>query len=119
MAASVVVVLAVVLSACNASGGLDPALLTSDATIVAQDLALQPTQLRVPAGRPLTLALDNRDAGIPHGLVVTRDDVQVAAAEIITGPGKVSLTIPPLAAGTYAYACPVHPNMLGALLVGP
>jgi len=107
--------LAVILVACNANGSLDPGLLDSDATIVARDIAFQPADVRVTSGQPVTLTLDNRDQGVPHGLIVARDGVEIARADIAVGPGKVTLELPPLAPGAYQLSCPVHPVMTGTL----
>jgi plastocyanin len=114
-----VVVASLLLAACNANGQLDPALMTSDATVVARDIAFAPAEVRARAGQPITLTLDNADGGIPHGIAISRAGSSVATSEIITGPGKVTLNIPPLAAGSYQFICPVHPNMTGTLVVAP
>jgi plastocyanin len=42
---------------------------------------------------------------------------QVFKGEIFAGPGSRQYPIPALAAGTYTFACSVHPQMTGTLTV--
>jgi plastocyanin len=107
------------LAACDASGQLDPGLLTAAGTIRAQDIAFDPETITLRAGVPVTITVENADDGIPHGFVVTRGDMAIAEAEIINGPGRTTVDLPPLDPGVYAYSCPVHPNMLGTITVEP
>ena len=110
---------ALLLAGCDASGQLDPGLLTSAGTIRAQNIAFEPAAITLRAGVPVTITLDNADSGIPHGLQITDGATQVAVSEIINGPGRTTVEIPPLNAGGYEFSCPVHPNMTGVLRVTP
>ena len=73
--------------------------------------------LTAPAGRPFTVAFDNRD-NVPHNLEV-RDAAgkSLFVGDIITGPKVIVYTVPALAAGQYPFVCTVHPGMIGTLTV--
>jgi mono/diheme cytochrome c family protein/plastocyanin len=85
-------------------------------TITAAQIAFNPTDVTAPAGASFTLTFDNQDAGIPH-------DVQIKDAsggvvfktDTFPGAAKRDFTVPALAAGSYPFACTVHPNMTGTL----
>jgi plastocyanin len=84
--------------------------------IVAEGIAFSPARLDLPANTPLTFVLVNRDAGVPHGvLVATRtsgvEPTHLGESEIVTGPAEFEFSIMPLPAGPYLFSCPVHPNM--------
>jgi plastocyanin len=84
--------------------------------ITAVNIAFQPTEVTVAAGSPFTIGFDNRDAEVPHDLVITSPSGEIVAkTEIVTGPAHVELAVPALAAGTYPFSCEVHPNMTGTL----
>jgi plastocyanin len=110
---------ALLLAACDASGQVDPGLLTSAGTIRAENIAFEPTAITIRAGAPITITLENADDGIPHGLAITDGATQVVVSEIITGPGRTTVELPALGAGAYGFLCPVHPNMTGTLTVKP
>ena len=106
------------LAACDASGQLDPGLLTSAGTIRAQNIAFEPTAITLRAGVPVTITLDNADT-VPHGLQIMQGATQLATSEIITGPARTTVEVPPLDPGGYEFSCPVHPNMTGTIAVEP
>ena len=78
-------------------------------------------ELQAPAGQPLTVTLDNQDAGIPHDFdIYTLEDGEAADlvfdGELFTG--TETFTVPALEAGSYQFICSVHPaTMVGALIV--
>jgi len=111
--------LMLLLGACDATGQLDPGLLTSVGTIRAQNLIFEPEAITLRAGTPVTITFENADDGVPHGLRVSNGDQLIAEAELVTGPGRTTIEVPPLAPGTYAYTCPVHPTMGGTITVEP
>jgi plastocyanin len=90
-------------------------------TVVAEELAFSPTEVEVPADAPATITLDNRDdVGTfgQHNLAVYEDDsyaAQIAATELISGPGTGSVELPALAEGAYPFRCDVHPQMTGTV----
>jgi plastocyanin len=107
------------LGACDAAGELDPGLLTAAGTIRAESIAFEPVAITLRAGVPITIAFENADDGVPHGLVINEAGTELAATEIITGPARTTLEVPPLTAGRYEFVCPVHPNMTGTITVQP
>jgi len=90
-------------------------------TVVAEELAFSPTDVEVPADTPATITLDNRDdVGTfgQHNLAVYQDDsfaTQIAATDLISGPGTGTVELPPIAEGSYPFRCDVHPTMLGTV----
>ncbi len=88
--------------------------------IVAQNIAFDVSEITAPADTAFTISFDNQDAGIPHNVAIHKDsptgDV-VFMGEIITGVAQKDYAVPALPAGTYAFVCTVHPNMVGTLTV--
>jgi plastocyanin len=90
--------------------------------LVALNIAFDQTQITVPANTTFTINFDNQDSGIPHNVAIHKDSPTgeaVFTGEIITGPAQKVYTIGGLNAGTYAFVCTVHPNMVGTLTVTP
>jgi hypothetical protein len=89
-------------------------------TLVAHDIALEPTSLTAPAGVALHVEMENRDPGIPHGLVLLADtdfSTTLRSSEIVAGPAATTIDVPGLVPGRYRFGCPVHPNMAADLTV--
>ena len=117
-----IVALAAVLAACS-GGSSTPSAAPASApttgsgdsvTIVAKDIAFQPTSVTVKAGTPTTIVLDNQDSA-PHNIKITdASGAEVFKGEIVTST-KVDNAVPALAAGTYTFICEVHPNMTGTI----
>lgn len=89
------------------------------ATIVARNIAFEPTALAMTSGTPLRIVLENDDAGVPHNVVVRGGGEDIAKSEIVTGVARTELSFGPLPAGSYTFLCEVHPNMTGTLTIGP
>lgn len=83
--------------------------------IVAADLAWDTDCLEAPAGRPVTIVVDNRDEGVNHNIHL-RDAPGKPKTQLEAGPVTQSLEVD-LPAGAYEYICDIHPNMLGTLRV--
>ncbi len=84
--------------------------------ISASGVAFSTDKLTAPAGKAFTIHFDNQDAGIQHNVDIK--DVagtEVFKGEIFPGPGTRDYAVPALKAGTYKFACTVHPNMTGEL----
>jgi len=92
--------------------------------VTAESVAFAPTVLVGPAAAPFTITMNNRDAGIPHGIAIrpglpvngvapTAPDLFVG--KIVAGPAATRYAVPALPAGAYTFFCQVHPNMLGSL----
>ena len=89
-------------------------------TLVAKDIAFDPTQLSAPADTPFQIQFDNQDAGIPHDVAIhegSQSGAEVFRGDVVTGPAQVTYDVPPLNAGSYAFFCTIHPNMAGTLTV--
>jgi plastocyanin len=66
----------------------------------------------------VTIQFKNDDPGVPHNVEIKDGSgAEVFKGEIITGPAEASYAVPPLKAGSYTFACTVHPNMTGTLTV--
>ncbi len=121
-AVCVAVSVAVAVAGCGAGGsGGDPLASFGGATLTiqAQDLTFDPDIATMPAGQPLRLVLDNKDAGVPHDLHVFRGDTDIAQSPTVTGPGLTAVTFGPLAPGRYQFECTIHPDMIGTIIVEP
>jgi plastocyanin/mono/diheme cytochrome c family protein len=72
------------------------------------------------AGVPFTIVFSNNNVGVPHNVAIhvgTATGEEVFKGEIFPGIGTRTYNVPALTAGTYAYICTVHPNMVGTLTV--
>jgi plastocyanin len=88
--------------------------------LVAQGIAFDQSEITAPADTPFTIAFDNQDAGIPHNVAIHEGSATgpaVFTGDIITGIAQKTNDVPALKAGTYAFVCSVHPNMVGTLTV--
>jgi plastocyanin len=88
--------------------------------VAAQNIAFDVAELTAPADTPFQIAFANNDAGIPHNVAIHRGSATgevVFQGDIITGVASTTYDVPALPAGTYAFVCTVHPNMVGTLTV--
>jgi mono/diheme cytochrome c family protein/plastocyanin len=85
-------------------------------TVTAQNIAFTTTTVTAPAGAAFTLSFDNEDASIPHDVQIKdASGAQVFKTDVFPGVAKRDYTVPALKAGSYPFACTVHPNMTGTL----
>ena len=100
----------------GASGGASaPA--AGGTTVVAKDIAFDPTTVTIPANTATTITLDNQDAA-PHNIAIKdASGAQVFKGDIQSGQGKIDYKVNALPAGSYQFWCEVHPNMTGTLTV--
>jgi plastocyanin len=101
----------------GASGGAGaPGGPTVDLT--AHNVTFEQASLEAPASKPFVINFTNNDAGVSHNVQITDGTGQVVfKGEIFSGPGSRQYPVPALAAGTYTFACSVHPTMTGTLTV--
>ncbi len=88
--------------------------------LTASGVAYDKTDLAAPAGTPFQIVFTNNDAGIPHNVSIhagSADGAEVFKGDIFSGTATRTYDVPALPAGTYAFVCSVHPNMVGTLTV--
>ena len=120
-AAAAVVGVSLLVVACGGpSVPVDAAPFTGEeATVAAVNIAYDPDEVKLPAGFPLRIVLDNRDGGVAHDIKVYQGATTIAQSPAVTGPATTEARFGPLTAGTYQFMCTVHTNMLGTLTVTP
>ena len=95
-------------------GGGGPAVTVS---LMAKNIAFDPTALSVPAGKTFAIAFDNEDAATQHNVQIF-DNKDFAGTplfdgDLITGVAKTTYTVKtPLDAGMYYFRCVVHPTTM-------
>ena len=86
-------------------------------TVVAKDIAFQPTSLTIPADTATAITFDNQDAA-PHNIAIKdASGATVFKGDIQPGQGQITYNVNALPAGAYQFWCEVHPNMTGTLTV--
>jgi cytochrome c oxidase subunit II len=86
--------------------------------LAAQNLAWSTTALQAPAGQPFTIHLKNNDPSVPHNVEIKdATGATVFKGDLVTGPAEANYAVKALKAGTYSFACTVHPNMTGTITV--
>ncbi|MEO6206381.1 MAG: cupredoxin domain-containing protein [Candidatus Limnocylindrales bacterium] len=87
--------------------------------IAALNIAFDETELAAPADAPFQIVFANNDAGVPHNVEIKDPaGTSLFKGAIFSGVETRTYDVPALAAGTYTFACTVHPNMTGSLTVG-
>ncbi len=85
-------------------------------SLVAQNIAFQPTTLSVPAGAHVTVNFDNKDAQTPHNFVLfpgtDASGQPLFTGTIITGPATTQYAFTAPGPGTYFFHCAVHPTQM-------
>jgi plastocyanin len=87
-----------------------------DVVIRAEAMAFDPDAVEVPANEPVTLVIDNRDAGVNHNLHV-KDAPEQNRTPLEQGESLQALTVT-LPAGEYEFVCDIHPAMTGEIVAG-
>jgi plastocyanin len=87
--------------------------------LAALNIQWEQKELSAPADTAFVIHFNNKDAGVPHDVVIKDAGgavlFQGARAD---GPVEVDYQVPPLPAGTYTFVCSFHPNMVGTITVG-
>ena len=115
--ACVLVAAAAVMAACGGDDGAGPSSEPvpddPDAVVVADDMAFDPDRVRVPAGEPVTIVIDNQDEGVNHNIHV-EGAPEPNRTPLRRGVSQQALAVT-LEPGEYELVCDIHPNMTGAL----
>jgi plastocyanin len=86
-------------------------------TLVAKDIKWQSDRIEVPAGEPVTITVDNEDAGTAHNLHIKDVPGGALKTDVESGKTTQTLDVDIDKAGDYSYVCDVHPDMKGTLVV--
>jgi plastocyanin len=101
------------------SGGGGGAATTTEVT--AQGLAFDTGTITLTAGTKSTITFSNDDPGIQHNIAIYPSSTELTSplfqGDLVTGPDKVTYTIPALESGTDYFHCDVHPTMSGQVVV--
>ena len=85
-------------------------------TIVSQNLLFNPRTVTASAGVQVTVAHDNRDAGVLHNVAFYTSRAATSAifvGELFAGPRVVTETFTvPSTPGSYFFRCDVHPDTM-------
>jgi plastocyanin len=81
----------------------------------AMNIAFDRSEIRVPAGRLVTVVFTNSDTGVPHDFGVSIPFVP--HTETCSGPCERSITFESGAPASYTFQCSIHAEMVGAFVV--
>ncbi|HEY3531419.1 MAG TPA: cupredoxin domain-containing protein [Nocardioides sp.] len=94
----------------------------SSITLTAHNIHWDKKCIAVEADKPITVTIDNKDAGIAHDFGVWQSSKlkhEFFATPKVTGVSTKTFKLPALKAGKYYFQCDVHgPAMSGVLIVG-
>jgi plastocyanin len=89
--------------------------------LAAENLQYDKTSLSAPAGQPVSLVFDNRDAGVLHNVAFYADPghtQKIFVGELTTGPVTTTYNFDaPSTPGGYFFRCDVHTDMTGQFTV--
>jgi plastocyanin len=108
------VALTVLAAACG--GGAAPTPAGTPAvtlSLIAQNSKFDQSQLTVTANAPFAIQFENRDS-VPHNVSI-QGGPPGTAGEVFGGPAERTYVFAALPAGSYTFACAVHPEMHGTI----
>jgi len=88
--------------------------------VTADSLAFDTGCLALPAGEAVTIRLVNGEDAEPHDVAIYTDSsksTQLFSGDIVDGGESIDYQIDALEAGTYYFACTIHPAMSGSVVV--
>lgn len=83
--------------------------------LTAQNLAFNPRSLSAPSGSPVTVQMDNRDAGVQHNFALYNNQSasqRIFVGDLDAGPAIKNYTFDAPPPGTYFFRCDVHPEQM-------
>jgi plastocyanin len=84
----------------------------------AKNIQYDKQSMQAPSGQPFDIQFHNADAGVPHNVdIKDASGTSVFKGEIFSGDATKIYQVPALDPGNYTFACDVHPNMTGTLVV--
>jgi plastocyanin len=83
--------------------------------IAAEELSFSTDRLEAPAGESFRLVFEN-DGSVPHNVSIHRGENALFEGEVVTGPTRVTYSVPALERGEYVFVCDIHPEMTGTLV---
>jgi plastocyanin len=90
--------------------------------LAADNLAFDTAEIAMPAGAPIVMEFENREA-TPHNFAMYTDEsaaTPIFQGEVVTGPATVEYEFEAPEPGEYFFRCDVHPaEMTGTVDVGP
>jgi plastocyanin len=96
-------------------GGASPPSGGATLQVAARNLTFSPRTLSAPANTPVTVRMNNEDAGVLHNFSVYNNaqaQTRIFVGDLHTGPGiKDSMFTTP-APGNYFFRCDVHPDTM-------
>jgi plastocyanin len=123
-----IVAIVALLVACSAPGAATPppsgACVVADASntvaLSAKNIKFSALCIEAAAGTPIIIKFTNEES-VPHNVTVYTDNSKqsvIVQGDTITGPGKTTtITVPAQQPGQLYFACTIHPQMNGALVV--
>lgn len=112
-------VLITVTAGCSSASPSTEPSYPADAVIISADnLQFSTDQLIVPAGKPFTLVLKNKEA-VPHNVAITTE--RDGKGTVLFRHDPITATtgvfqVPAIEAGTWYFRCEVHPSMHGTVV---
>jgi plastocyanin len=88
--------------------------------ISALGVKFEQTEVKAPADTPFQVQFENKDPGTPHNVALHQGGptgAELFKGEVFNGVATRVYDVPALDAGTYAFACTIHPTMTGTLTV--
>ncbi len=92
---------------------------TATFAVAAENLGFDRSALRFPAGSLVALTFENRDPGILHNVAIypVAGGDPLFRGDTFAGIQTKTFLLGPLDAGSYRFACDVHPTMTGTITV--
>jgi plastocyanin len=92
----------------------------TELSVAANQVTFDAHCLAAPAGEVFTIVFDNQDQGTAHNVAIFPEKEgsdALFSGEITTGPSTTTYDVDALDAGTYRFACQVHPTTMSGTFV--